>query len=140
LGQLVLTKTIFGLTLYAVGGNAVSARLAGLRVNEAKAATFVLLGACAGAAGVIFSALITSATPTAGATITLDAITVVIIGGTSMFGGSGAVWRTLVGLVLLATISNVFNLLAVPDSWQSITKGVLLILAVGLDYLARRRN
>ena len=90
-GGLLLAKTVFGRTLYAVGGNAVSARLAGLRVDATKTLTFVIVGAAAGAGGTIFAALLTSAQPNTGATITLDAITVVIIGGTSMFGGSEAV-------------------------------------------------
>jgi ribose transport system permease protein len=140
IGALVLAKSVFGRALYAVGGGEVSARLAGLRVNLTKALTFVIVGAAGGVGGVIFAALLTSGTPSTGSSITLDAITVVIIGGTSMFGGSGAVWRTAVGLVLVATVTNVYDLLAINSAWQLVTKGFLLVAAVGLDYLTSRKR
>jgi len=109
-----------------------------MRVDLLRASTYVLVGAGAGAAGLIYASLLNTGDPSNGAAITLDAITVVILGGTSLFGGAGAVWRTAAGLVLLATITNVFDLLAIESAWQQVTKGVLLITAVGLDLLTRR--
>lgn len=140
IGAIILAKSVFGRTLYAVGGNEVSARLAGLRVHLIRFLTFLIVGGACGAGGVIFAARFTSGNSATGSSITLDAITVVIIGGTSLFGGSGAVWRTAVGVVLLATITNVFDLLAINSAWQFITKGALLIAAVGLDYVTTHRQ
>lgn len=134
----VLAKTVYGRALYAVGGNDQAARLAGIRVDLIRASTYVLVGAGAGAAGLVYASLLATGDPTNGTSITLDAITVVVLGGTSLFGGSGAIWRTAAGLVLLATITNVFDLLAIEAAWQQVTKGALLITAVGLDLLTRR--
>jgi len=134
----ILSKSIYGRALYAAGGNEQAARLSGMRVDLLRASTYVLVGAGAGAAGLIYASLLNTGDPSNGAAITLDAITVVILGGTSLFGGAGAVWRTAAGLVLLATITNVFDLLAIESAWQQVTKGALLITAVGLDLLTRR--
>jgi ribose transport system permease protein len=136
----VLAKSVYGRALYATGGNVEAARLAGLRVDGIQASTFVLVGAAAGAAGMLYASLLTSGEPTIGSSITLDAITAVVIGGTSLFGGRGSVWRTAVGLVLLASITNVFDLLAIESAWQLVTKGGLLILAVALDVSTRQSS
>jgi ribose transport system permease protein len=134
----ILARSVYGRALYATGGNDQAARLAGIRVDLVRWSTYVLVGAGAGAAGLIYSSLLATGNPTIGSSILLDSITVVVIGGTSLFGGSGAVWRTAAGFVLLATISNVFDLLAIEAAWQMVTKGALLITFVGLDLLSRR--
>jgi ribose transport system permease protein len=134
----ILAKSVYGRCLYAVGGNDVAARLAGLRVDLLRGSTYTLVGAGCGAAGLIYASLFATGDPATGVSITLDAITVVIIGGTSLYGGAGAMWRTAVGLILLSTITNVFDLLAIESSWQLVTKGVVLLLAVGLDLYQRR--
>jgi ribose transport system permease protein len=134
----LLAKSVYGRSLYAVGGNDVAARLAGLRVDLLRGSTYTLVGAGCGAAGLIYASLFATGDPATGVSITLDAITVVIIGGTSLYGGAGAMWRTAVGLILLSTITNVFDLLAIESSWQLVTKGAVLILAVGLDLFQRR--
>jgi ribose transport system permease protein len=126
LGWALLARTTYGRALYAVGGNPEAARLAGLRLDTLRGSTYVTTGALAQA--------------DLGASVTLDAIAIVIIGGTSLYGGEGAMWRTLVGLLMLATINNVFDFLNLDTAAQSLAKGALVIGAVALDSFTRSRR
>lgn len=141
--QLVLAYTVFGRHLYGVGGNRNAARLSGLKVDRTVILTFVIVGAACGLAGLIDSSMTGSGSSTTsglGGSLALLAIAGVALGGTSIFGGVGSVWRTVLGVLMLGVITNGFNLLAVPDYWQNIVRGILIILAVALSFMVDRRG
>lgn len=139
-GGVVLHRTVYGRWLYIIGGSAEAARLVGLRVRSLTGSTYVLLAGCAGLAGMIMSSRLMVAQGNMGTTLALDAITVVIIGGASLFGGEGAMWRTAVGLLIVVSLNNLFDSLAIDTNWQSIAKGAIIIAAVALDYFRRKRG
>jgi ribose transport system permease protein len=111
-----------------------------MRIDTLRGSTYVLTGALAALAGAILASETGVAQAELSNTITLDAIAIVIIGGTSLYGGEGAMWRTLVGLLMLATINNVFDFLNLNTAAQSLAKGVLVIGAVALDSYTRGRR
>ncbi|WP_138733059.1 ABC transporter permease [Modestobacter excelsi] len=133
----LLERTRFGRHVYAVGGNIEAARLAGINVKRVLLSTYMLSGAAAGVAGLIFSARVLSAQPTAGNGYELDAIAAVVLGGTSLAGGRGRIFGTLVGAVIIGVLSNGLVLLDVPFFYQLIIKGVVIIIAIALDSLKR---
>jgi ribose transport system permease protein len=137
-GAVVLSKTVYGRSLYAVGGNPQAARLAGLRVELLKTSTYALVGVLAAFGGMIIASRLSIGQADIAGTMSLDAIAIVIIGGTSLFGGSGAVWRTAVGLLLIAALTNIFDALALDSNFQSLIKGAIVIGAVALDAYSRR--
>jgi ribose transport system permease protein len=139
-GALVLSKSVFGRSVYAVGGNLEAARLAGIRVDLIRFMTYTLTALCAGVAGMIIASRTGVGQADIGQNITLDSIAIVIIGGTSLRGGEGAMWRTLVGMLILATINNLFNSLALDTATQEVVKGVIVVGAVALDSFTRRRQ
>ncbi len=136
----VLSRTTFGRYVYAIGGNAEAARLSGVRVGLVRTLTFCLTGVAAGLAGVITVSRIAQGVADIGTGVELDAIAATVIGGTSILGGEGAIWRTVVGVLLLRLIGNGFNLLNVPPFYQSIFQGAIIIFAVALDTLSRRET
>ena len=130
--------TVFGRYIYAIGGNPVASRLAGIRVNRYLNIVFVFSGLVSGLAGVVMVGLTASAVPAAGTGYELDVITAVLLGGTSLSGGEGSVWGTLVGVLIIGVINNGMTLLNVPPYWQIAAKGALLLMAVSLDALRKR--
>jgi ribose transport system permease protein len=139
-GAIVLAKTVYGRSIYALGGSSEAARLVGIKVDILRASTYVLVGMCAALAGLITTSQIGTAQPDYGANIALDAISIVVIGGTSLLGGEGALWRTGVGLLTLSIINNVFQSQAVDPAVQSVVKGTIVVTVVGLAEIARRRR
>jgi ribose transport system permease protein len=139
-GGWVLARTVYGRSLYAIGGNAEAARLAGIRVDAIRASTYCITGVCAAIAGMMLASQTSVGQPGVGATITLDSIAIVIIGGTSLMGGEGAMWRTLVGLLILGTINGLFNSLGLQESSQLLAEGAIVLLAVGIESATRRRR
>ncbi|MER6987783.1 ABC transporter permease [Saccharopolyspora hirsuta] len=133
----VLERTKFGRHVYAVGGNAEAARLAGINVKRVMTVVYVIAGACAGLAGVIFAARVVSAQPNAGTGYELDAIAAVVLGGTSLAGGRGRIIGTLVGSVILGVLSTGLILMNVQFFTQLLIKGAVIILAVAIDSLKR---
>ena len=133
----LLERTKFGRHVYAVGGNPEAARLAGIKVKSVLTSVYVISGITAGLAGVIFSARVVSGQPTAGQSYELDAIAAVVLGGTSLMGGRGRIMGTLVGALIIGVLSNGLVLLNVPFFYQLIVKGVVIVIAVGLDSLKR---
>jgi ribose transport system permease protein len=140
IGGFVLHRTVFGRSVYAVGGNREAARLTGLRVNAVASATFLISGVFSVVGGMLVASQSGVGQADAVGTVTLDAIAVVVIGGTSLLGGEGAMWRTVVGLFILGTINNLFSSMALPVATQSIAKGSILIVAVAVDVLVRSRR
>ena len=129
----LLSRTTFGRYVYAVGGNAEAARLSGVRVGVVRTATFAISGLPAGIAGVI---LVSEVFDRAGGReqgIEFDAITAIVLGGTSIFGGEGAIWRAVLGAFFLQMIGNGFNLLGTTPQWQYVLQGVILAAAVSLE-------
>ena len=138
LGGLVLAKTVYGQSVYAVGGNLEASRLSGIRVRTTIASTYVLSGLSMGIAGIITASQLNSAQANIDPDIVFDVITIVVVGGTSLAGGLGSMWRTAVGLGIVATISNAFSLADVNPFYQDIVKGCIIVGALGLDVYARR--
>jgi len=136
----LLAATTAGRYMYAAGGNPVAARLAGVRVNRIRVLTFVISGGAAGLAGVIDTSrvLATGQAPGNDTTLTFTVLAGIVVGGTSILGGEGAVWRTVLGVLFLAMIGNGYNLLGFDPLYQQITTGGIILIAVGLDALTRR--
>ncbi|MGM7774673.1 ABC transporter permease [Arthrobacter sp. KNU-44] len=126
----ILAFTPYGQSVYAVGGNQEASRLAGIRTRGVVASTYTLSGLCAGIAGVVTASQLGSAQPNLNPNLVFDVLTVVIVGGTSLTGGKGAIWRTAVGVGILATLQNGFNLLDIDSYYQNIIKGVIIIAAL----------
>ena len=137
-GGVVLARTVYGQSIYAVGGNLEASRLSGIRTRLLTGSTYVLSGFCAGVAGCITASQLSSAQPNLSPDIVFDVITIVVVGGTSLAGGFGAMWRTAVGLGILATLQNGFNLLNVDPNYQNIVKGAIIVGALALDSYTRR--
>jgi D-xylose transport system permease protein len=141
LGTVVATRTTFGRHVYAVGGSAEAARRAGINVKLIRILVFAISGSMAAMGGVIFASRLNAVDLTAGSgTILLDAISAAVIGGTSLFGGRGYVKSALYGGLIIATISNGIDLVGYSDAVKDITTGVILLAAVTLDTLLRRRQ
>jgi ribose transport system permease protein len=136
----LLSRTTFGRYLYAAGGNAEAARLAGVRINRVRIAAFMASGAAAAIGGVIDVSRVLSAQSTSGDQLTFTVLAAMVVGGTSILGGEGAVWRTSIGVLFIALVGNGFDLLGVDPLYQQITLGVILLLAVGADALSRARR
>ena len=138
---LVLARTTAGRYMYAAGGNAEAARLAGVRVDAVRILAFVLSGGAAGLAGVIDASRVLSASASAeNTTLAFTVLAGIVVGGTSILGGDGAVWRSVVGVLFIALIGNGYILLGLDPLYEQITMGVILIAAVALDAFARRRT
>ena len=137
-GGFLLSRTMFGRYTYAVGGNREAARLAGVRVDIVRATTFAFSGLAAGVAGVILFSEVGTAQWNANSGIEFDSITAIVLGGTSLLGGEGAIWRTVLGAFFLQMIGNGFDLLGTTPQWQYVIKGLILAAAVSLDAWARR--
>jgi ribose transport system permease protein len=138
--SLVLSITRFGRYVYASGGNAEAARLAGVRIKPVRIATFAISGLAAGLAGILISSKVATGQPDVGIGLEISAIAAIVIGGTSILGGEGAIWRTVLGLMLLALIRNGFNLLNIDPIFQQIFQGAIILAAVGIDAWARRET
>lgn len=134
----LLSRTTFGRYVYAIGGNEEAARLSGVRTALVRTTTFAISGLSAGLAGVIGASRISTGQANVGVGIELSAIAAVVIGGTSIMGGEGAVWRTLFGVLLLQLISNGLNILNVPPFYQLVVQGSVILFAVALDALRHR--
>jgi len=138
----VLWRTTFGRYVYAAGGNAEAARLAGIRVNLVRISTFALTGLAAGAAGVIDLAR-TPSVPENDAiatTLTFTVLAGIVVGGTSILGGEGAIWRTVLGILFIAMLYNGFTLLRVDPLFQGIALGTIILVAVGFDAWSKFRR
>ncbi|EYS85947.1 ABC transporter permease [Cupriavidus sp. SK-4] len=139
-GMAVSQKTTFGQEIYAIGANPVAARLSGVPVKRRLVLVYLVSGAMAGLASLVFLARLNSAEGDIGEALTLPAIAAVLIGGTSLFGGVGRVSGTLVGAIILTLVLNGMNLLTISANWQPLLTGVIVVLAVFLDTISRRRN
>jgi ribose transport system permease protein len=133
LAWLLLMRTPFGRHVYATGGNREAAWLAGIRIDRVLLAVYALCGLCAGLAGVLVAARLNAGYPKAGEFYELDAVTAVVVGGTSLFGGRGSIWGTLAGAFFIGILNNGLNLFQVEPYDQMIVKGAVLLAAASLD-------
>jgi ribose transport system permease protein len=136
----LLGRTLWGRHVFAVGGNLEAARLSGIRAGFVRGSVFALSGAAAALAGVVAASQVGTAQAGSGTGLELAAIATTVIGGTSIFGGEGAIWRTILGVLLLAMIGNGFDLLSLSATYQQIVEGVLIIMAVTVDAYTRLRR
>ena len=138
--SLVLSKTSLGRYTFALGSNEEATRLSGVNVDAWKIAVYALCGFFAGLAGVLIAARLNSAQPSLGFGYELDAIAAAVIGGTSLSGGEGSILGTVIGAFIISTLTNGLRILSVPQEWQTVITGVIVISAVYLDIVRRRRR
>lgn len=133
----ILGKTILGRYTFAMGSNVEATRLSGVNVDRWQTAVYMLCGLFAGLAGVLIGARLNSAQPALGAGYELDAIAAAVIGGTSLSGGEGTILGTVIGAFVISVLANGLRILSVPQEWQIVVTGTILVLAV---YMDRRRR
>ncbi|MGQ9903126.1 MAG: ABC transporter permease [Anaerolineae bacterium] len=136
---LILTKTVLGRYCFAIGSNEEATRLSGVNVDAWKAAIYMLCGMFAGLGGVIMASRLNSAQPALGAGYELDAIAAVVIGGTSLRGGEGTILGTIIGAFIISVLANGLRILSVPQEWQMVVTGAIVVLAVYADIIRRRQ-
>lgn len=136
----ILNRTVLGRYTFALGSNEEAVRLSGVSVKWWKMAVYVLGGLFAGLAGVLIGARVNSAQPALGFGYELEAISAVVIGGTSLAGGEGTILGTIIGAFIVRTLSNGLQIMSVPQEWQIVVTGVVVILAVYLDIIRRRQQ
>jgi len=139
-GSVFTRYTTWGHEIYAIGANAEVARLSGIPVRRRLILVYTLSGAMAGLAGIVYLARLNSAEAGIGEPLLLPAIAAVLIGGTSLFGGTGSLSGALIGAVILTLVLNGMNLLTISGNWQPLITGVILLLAAGIDTVARKWN
>ena len=130
---IILQKTPFGRKTYAIGGNEKAALISGIKVPRVKIMIYSLAGLLSALAGAILISRLDSAQPTAGTSYELDAIAAVVLGGTSLSGGRGKIFGTLIGALIIGTLNNGLNLLGVSSFYQMVVKGIVILIAVLLD-------
>jgi ribose transport system permease protein len=140
LAHLILSRTILGRYTFALGSNEEATRLSGVNVAVWKTAVYTLCGLFSGIGGVLMASRLNSAQPALGAGYELDAIAAVVIGGTSLSGGEGSILGTIIGAFIISTLTNGLRILSVPQEWQMVVTGAIVVLAVFLDILRRRQQ
>lgn len=140
IAYLIMNKTKLGRYMYAVGGNSEAAKYAGINIKKIQIFAYTFSGLMAGIAGVVLSSRMFSGQPTAGNMAELDAIAAVVLGGTSMTGGSGRIGGTVIGALIIGILSNGLNLMGVSSFWQYIIKGVVILVAVYADVVKKKRD
>ena len=133
-------STTFGRRVFAIGGNAEAASLSGIDIRKHVLVVYVIMGVMTAVAGIIFTARLNAASATAGNLFELDAVAAVVIGGTSLAGGEGTIAGALVGALVMASLDNGMRLMDMDVTWQYFLKGLLLVFAVWVDTMTRRRN
>ncbi len=140
IASLILTKTILGRYTFALGSNEEATRLSGVNVDAWKIGVYTLCGIFSGLAGVLIASRLNSAQPALGQGYELDAIAAAVIGGTSLSGGEGSIMGTIIGAFIISTLTNGLRILSVPQEWQTVITGGIVIIAVYLDIVRRRRQ
>ena len=129
----VLHKTAFGKSVYALGGNEKAAYISGVKLSKVKIIIYTISGIMASISGLIITSRLSSAQPTAGTSYEMDAIAAVVLGGTSLSGGKGRILGTLIGALIIGVLNNGLNIIGVSAFWQQVVKGVVILIAVLLD-------
>jgi ribose transport system permease protein len=138
---IIITKKIkLGRYIFAIGGNENAAKLSGIPIDRVKITVYAIAGALAAVGGIIVTARLDSAQPNAGTSYELDAIAAVVIGGTSLNGGRGSIWGTVLGAVIIGVLNNGLVLLDVSPFWQQVVKGAVILLAVIIDKINTKKD
>lgn len=137
---IMLTKMKHGRHIYAVGGNAMAAKVSGINVKRVIMSVYMFSGICCGIAAVVLTARVSAGLPTSGDGYELDAIAATVIGGTSLAGGTGKLWGTLVGVLLLGMVNTGLDLLNVTSYYQQVIKGLIILGAVLIDARKNRKS
>jgi len=140
IAHIILTKTILGRYTFAIGSNEEATRLSGVNVDLWKMAVYTLAGLFSGLAGVMIAGRLNSAQPALGAGYELEAIAAVVIGGTALSGGEGTILGTVIGAFIISTLTNGLRIMSIPQEWQIVITGAIVILAVWVDILRRRQQ
>ncbi|MFE9661129.1 ABC transporter permease [Streptomyces sp. NPDC005955] len=140
IGVVLLARSRFGFNSYAVGGNREAARLVGVHVNRVKLTAFVLSGFTAGLAGVLGLSFLSYVQGVTGQGLELTVISAVIIGGAALFGGSGTMWGTVIGVAFIGLLQNILNIRGISSFWQTVVTGLVIVAAVAADTWQRRRK
>ncbi len=140
IASFVLSKTVFGRRVYAVGGNLQAARVAGINTTFIKIAVFAISGFLAGLCGFLMTSRVTIGQPTAADSYEMDAITSCVIGGVSMSGGVGKSWGVVIGALLITVIQNGLDILGVNTNWQKVVKGAIIVIAVLIDVKSKQKK
>ena len=139
IAALIINRTQLGRHIYAVGGNAQAAQFSGINVSKVKFIVYTYTGIMAGIAGMVTASRLYSGQPTAGDGAEMDAIAAVVVGGTSMSGGPGRLGGTLIGVLIIGGLNNGLNLMGVDSNWQYIVKGLVILLAVYVDFIRNKK-
>ena len=134
----LLARTVFGRTIYAIGANEAAARLVGIRTRRTIFAAFLLSGLCMALTGMVSASQLGSTSGTTGVGLELAVITAIILGGTTLKGGVGSMFGTVLGLLIVGVLNNGMTLMNVDSTWQQVAAGTLLILAVSFDQVRQR--
>ena len=137
---LILAKTKFGRSVYAIGGNKDAARLAGLNPQRTVTILFVLMGVITALGGIVFSSRMHSGQPAANVNLEFDAITAVVLGGVSFTGGVGDMVGTILGVILIQAFNTGLIMVNVPSFWQYVARGALLLFALSSDYIRKTKR
>jgi ribose transport system permease protein len=140
LAVIITQKTKLGRYIYAIGGNENAAKLSAINIKRVKITVYAIAGGLAALGGLIITSRLDSAQPNAGASYELDAIAAVVIGGTSLSGGKGSIWGTVLGAVIIGVLNNGLVLLDVSPFWQQVVKGAVILLAVIIDKTSSKND
>jgi D-xylose transport system permease protein len=133
-------QTVFGRQLYAIGGNPDAASLSGINIQKKIMMLYVIFGALTAVGGLVLTARLNAATTSAGQGMELDVIAAAVIGGTSLMGGEGTIWGSVIGALIMASLDNGMSLMDTNITYQYIIKGMILLLAVWVDIATRKRT
>ena len=137
---ILLHKTAFGKSVYALGGNEKAAYISGIKLNKVKIAIYTLSGAMSAISGLIITSRLSSATPQAGSGYEMYAIAAVVLGGTSLMGGKGRMFGTMVGVLIIGVLNNGLNIIGVSAFWQQVIQGIVILIAVLIDVIRSKRK
>ena len=137
---ILLHKTDFGKSVYALGGNEKAAYISGIKLNKVKIAIYTLSGAMSAISGLIISSRLSSATPQAGSGYEMYAIAAVVLGGTSLMGGKGRMFGTMIGVLIIGVLNNGLNIIGVSAFWQQVIQGLVILVAVLIDVIRSKRK
>ena len=140
IGWFLSQKTTFGRSIYILGGNRTAALMSGIPVKRVEMIAYIMSGFCAGVSGIVLTSLVQQAGSYQGVGFELDVIAAVVVGGTSMFGGSGRVFDSVLGAIFIGIIANGLSLLNVPSPYHPIVKGMVVLVAVGFEINLRERT
>src|SRR5262249_54073457 len=140
IASIVLNRTLLGRYVFALGSNEEAARLSGVNVDFWKIVTYAISGLICGLAGLLISSRLNSALPALGLGYELDAIAAVVIGGTSLSGGRGTVLGTIIGAFIMSVLTNGLRVMGVQEEWKIVITGVIIILAVYVDIVLRKKT